>query len=93
MIFFKQTDGNFFYLFSLFSFYDVLKLKFLRKMINFKNNVSSESFYPDSNYYLDEENNPKETRVSEDQISIWGGILNGQIPIGLLQKEQMEDLQ
>ena len=34
-------------------------------MIDFKENFSSESFYPDSNYYLDEEKTP----VSEDQIS------------------------
>ena len=42
-------------------------------MIDFKDNVSSESFYPDSNYYLDQDNSPKETSVSEDQISIMGG--------------------
>ena len=38
-------------------------------MIDFKNNVSSESYYPDSNYYLDQENTPKENPLSEDQIS------------------------
>ena len=38
-------------------------------MIDFKNNVSSESFYPDSNYYLEQQNNPKKTILSEDQIS------------------------
>ena len=38
-------------------------------MIDFKENFSSESFYPDSNYYLDEEKTP----VSEDQISNMGG--------------------
>ena len=39
-------------------------------MVNFKSqNMSSESFYPDSNYYLDQENNQKETPLSEDQIS------------------------
>ena len=38
-------------------------------MSKFKDNFSSESFYPDSNYYLDQENTPKETPVSEDQIS------------------------
>ncbi len=38
-------------------------------MIDFKNNVSSESFYPDSNYYLEQENNPQKTILSEDQIS------------------------
>ena len=38
-------------------------------MSKFKDNFSSESFYPDSNYYLDHENMPKETPVSDDQIS------------------------
>ena len=38
-------------------------------MSKFKDNFSSESFYPDSNYYLDLKNNPKKTPVSEDQIS------------------------
>ena len=38
-------------------------------MSKFKDNFSSESFYPDSNYYLDQDNNPKKTPVSEDQIS------------------------
>ena len=38
-------------------------------MIDFKNNVSSESFYPDSNYYLEQQNNPQKTILSEDQIS------------------------
>ena len=37
-------------------------------MNKFKDNFSSESFYPDSNYYLDQEDNPQETPVSEDQI-------------------------
>ena len=38
-------------------------------MSKFKDNFSSESFFPDSNYYLDQENTPKETSLSEDQIS------------------------
>ena len=37
-------------------------------MNKFKDNFSSESFYPDSNYYLDQENTPKENPVSEDQV-------------------------
>ncbi len=32
--------------------------------------IRSESFYPDSNYYLDQENTPKESPLSEDQTSI-----------------------
>jgi len=62
-------------------------------MSKFKDNFSSESFYPDSNYYLDQDNTPKEGPISEDQKSYMEAILNGQIPIGLLLKEQMEDLQ
>ena len=36
-------------------------------MSKFKDNFSSESFYPDSNYYLDQDNTPKEEPISEDQ--------------------------
>ena len=39
------------------------------KMSKFKDNFSSESFYPDSNYYLDKDNTPEETPLSEDQKS------------------------
>ena len=38
-------------------------------MSKFKDNFSSESFYPDSNYYLDQENTFNENPISEDQIS------------------------
>ena len=62
-------------------------------MSKFKDNFSSESFYPDSNYYLDQDNTFKEDSISEDQKSNMGDNLNGQIPIGLLLKEQMEGLQ
>ena len=37
-------------------------------MIKFEDGFSSESFYPDSNYYLDKDNTPKESLLSEDQI-------------------------
>ena len=37
-----------------------------KKMNKFKDNFSSESFYPDSNYYLDEDNTPKEDPNSKD---------------------------
>ena len=42
-------------------------------MINFKDGFSSESYYPDSNYYLNQDNTPKEKPLSEDQISNMGG--------------------
>ena len=38
-------------------------------MIDFKDNFSSESFYSDSNYYLDQDNNPKNNSLPEDQKS------------------------
>ena len=34
-----------------------------------EDNIRSESYYPDSNYYLDQDNTPKETPLSEDPIS------------------------
>ena len=45
-------------------------------MVDFKSdNMSSESFVPDSNYYLDEDNTLEETTLSEDQITNIGGFL------------------
>ena len=38
-------------------------------MTKFKDGFSSESYYPDSNYYLDQDNTTEETPLSEDQIS------------------------
>ena len=38
-------------------------------MSKFKDNFSSESFYPDSNYYLDQDNPPIESLISKDQVS------------------------
>ena len=35
----------------------------------FKDNFSSESFYPDSHYYLDQDDSPKEYPISKDQKS------------------------
>ena len=34
-----------------------------------EDNIRSESFYPDSTYYLDQDNTPIDNPVSEDQIS------------------------
>ena len=34
-----------------------------------EDNIRSESYYPDSNYYLDEENSTEDTPFSKDQIS------------------------
>ena len=38
-------------------------------MAYFKDGFSSESYYPDSNYYLNQDNSPKANPVSEDQVS------------------------
>ena len=38
-------------------------------MIDFKDGFSSESYYPDSNYYLNQENTFQKTPFSEDQKS------------------------
>jgi len=38
-------------------------------MSKFKDNFSSESFYPDSNYYLDQDNKPNKDPISEDNKS------------------------
>ena len=38
-------------------------------MYKFKDGFSSESYHPDSNYYLNQENTTKETPLSKDQIS------------------------
>ena len=37
-----------------------------------EDNMRSESFYPDSNYYLDQNNYPKENQILEDQNSNMG---------------------
>ena len=34
-----------------------------------EDNIRSESFYPDSNYYLDQDNTSEETPLPEDKIS------------------------
>ena len=38
-----------------------------------EDNIRSESFYPNSKYYFDQDNAPQETPLSEDQISNTGG--------------------
>ena len=37
-----------------------------------EDNMQSESFYPDSNYYLEQKNTFKETPLAEDKISNMG---------------------
>ena len=37
-----------------------------------EDNIRSESYYPDSNYYINQDINPNKTPVSENQISNMG---------------------
>ena len=37
-------------------------------MIKKEDNIRSESFYPDSNFYINQENTPEKTSLSQDQI-------------------------
>ena len=48
------------------------KIQISNKMIKKEENIRSESFYPDSNYYLEQDNNLKEIPLSADQISNMG---------------------
>ena len=41
-------------------------------MINFKDGFSSGSYYPDSNYYLNQDNTPKIPPLLENKISNMG---------------------
>ena len=46
------------------------KVQISSQMIDKKEeNIRSESYYPDSTYYLDQENTPKETLLSKSQTS------------------------
>ena len=42
-------------------------------MVDFKDGVKSQSYYPDSNYFQNQNNTLKESPLSEDQISKMGG--------------------
>jgi len=55
-----------------FLFFNICKIKNSTVMSKFKDNFSSESFFPDSNYYLDKGNTPIKEPISEDQISNMG---------------------
>ena len=49
------------------------KIQVSDKMIEKKeDNIRSQSFYPDNKYYVDQDNTPKETPISKDQISNMG---------------------
>ena len=38
-----------------------------------EDNIRSESYFPDTNYYLDQDNGSKETQLSADHMSNMGG--------------------
>ena len=50
-------------------------------MSKFKDNFSSESFYPDSNYYLDQDNTPKEDSIPELEY-----FYNEMVEISMIEK-------
>ena len=53
--------------------FKMYKIKVSNKMIDKKeDNIRSESYYPDTNFYLDQEITPNETPLSEDQKSNMG---------------------
>ena len=53
----------------------ICKAPIPKKMIEKKEyNIRSESYYPDSNYYLDQDDTSEENSVSEDKISNMGEI-------------------
>ena len=61
-----------FFTYLAFLVFKMYIFKFQIKMVDFKDGFSCESFYPDSNYYLDQENTSKENPVLEGQISNMG---------------------
>ena len=55
--------------------FKIYRVEFSYKMIEKKEyNMRSESYYPDSNYYLDQDNTPEETPSSVNQIINKGEI-------------------
>ena len=58
-------------LYPIYTFYFLryLKFKFYKMIKKKEDDIRSESFYPDSNYCLDQDNTPEETLLSEDLIS------------------------
>ncbi len=45
------------------------KIQTSKNMIKKEDNIRSESYYPDSNYYIDQDKTPEMTRLSGDLIS------------------------
>ena len=65
-----MVDGNTFLTYLVFLLFKISKVQISNKMIEKKeDNIRSESYYPDSNYYLDQENTPEEALLTKDKIS------------------------
>ena len=67
--FFINDPKNRFLTYLAFLFFKIHEIQKPNKMSKFKDNFSSESFYPDSNYYLDQDNTPQEKPIADDQKS------------------------
>ena len=69
-VFFQPSCKSNFLPYLAFLVFKIYKNQNSNKMIEKKeDNIRSESYYPDSSYYLDQENTPQETPLSEDQMS------------------------
>ena len=62
-------------------------------MSKFKDNFSSESFYPDSNFYLDQDNTPKEDSISGNQKSNMGEMFEWPNTYWFIAERKMGGLQ
>ena len=68
-----MVDGNTFLTYLVFLLFKISKVQISNKMIEKKeDNIRSESYYPDSNYYLDQDNTPEDVQASKDQLSNMG---------------------
>ncbi len=65
----KNTIKKAFLRYLAFLVFKIYKTYIPNKMIKKEENIRSESYYPDSNYYIDQDNTPDATSVLEDQIS------------------------
>ena len=69
-VFFQPSSKSTFLTYLAFLAFKIYKIQIFNKMIEKKeDNIRSESYYPDSNYYLDQNNTNGETSVLKDPIS------------------------
>ena len=63
-------EKNTFLTYLAFLVFKIYKVQIYNRMIEKKeDNIRSESYYPDSNFYLDQDNTSKDASLSDDQIS------------------------